>query len=157
MWPWPFLHVFATRHVRQIKRGDTLQASRSTRGRHVGGAAFLAWQKICQRLEVDQMSLAIRETFWPQDSLGVKLLTFYLNKIQAKSLYDTQSYCSYLSNFNLFQKYQIKCAQEFRNYEIYQFPKGFLRGLGLQSSLCAHSLPHSGEIPLKFRKELLQI
>lgn len=52
-------------------------------------------------------------------------------------------------------KYQIKCAQEFRNYEIYQFPKGFLRGLGLQSSLCAHSLPHSGEIPLKFPKELL--
>lgn len=54
-------------------------------------------------------------------------------------------------------KYQIKCEQKFRNYEIYQFPKGFLRGLGLQSSLCAHSLPHSGEIPLKFPKELLQI
>lgn len=93
----------------------------------MGGAAFLAWQKICQRLEVDQMSLAIRETFWPQDSLGVKLLAFYLNKIQAKSLYDTHSYCIVVEVAGatlICLKYQIKCEQEFRNYEIYQFPKG---------------------------------
>lgn len=31
-------------------------------------------------------------------------------------------------------QYQMKCEQEFSNYEIYQFPKGFLRGLGLQAA-----------------------